>query len=72
MTKLEPDRDSVILNEAQRSRRIPQSYHLLSPRDLIRSLAVRSACGLPVHVAASLAAPFSTSVGMTGFSALGN
>ncbi len=35
-------------------------------RDLIRSLPIRSAFSLPVHVAASLAAPFSTSLGMTG------
>jgi hypothetical protein len=34
-------------------------------RDLIRSLAVRSASGLPVHVAASPAAPFSTSLRLT-------
>ena len=34
-------------------------------RDLIRSLPIRSAFSLPVHVAASLAAPFSTSLGMT-------
>jgi hypothetical protein len=31
-------------------------------RDLIRSLAIRSVSGLPVHVAASPAAPFSTSL----------
>ena len=37
----------------------------VTPRDLIRSLAVRSASGLPVHVAASPATPFSTSLGMT-------
>ena len=34
------------------------------PRDLIRSLPVRSASGLPVYVAASRAAPFSSSLGM--------
>jgi hypothetical protein len=34
-------------------------------RDLIRSLPVRSAFGLPVYVAASQAAPFSPSLGMT-------
>jgi len=34
-------------------------------RDLIRSLPVRSATGLPVHVAASPTAPFSTTLGMT-------
>jgi hypothetical protein len=34
-------------------------------RDLIRSPPVPSASGLPVYVAASPAAPFSTSVGMT-------
>ena len=34
-------------------------------RDLIRSLPVRSASGLPVYLAASPAARFSTSVGMT-------
>ena len=33
--------------------------------DLIRSLPVRSTSGLPVYVAASLTAPFSTSLGMT-------
>jgi aminopeptidase N len=37
----------------------------VTSRDLIRSLPVRSAFGLPVHVAASPAAPFSTSLGMT-------
>ena len=37
----------------------------LAPQGLIRSLPVRSASGLPVHVAASPAAPFSTSLGMT-------
>lgn len=36
------------------------------PRSFIRSLTVRSAFGLPVHVAASQVAPFSTSLGMTG------
>jgi anthranilate synthase component II len=35
------------------------------PRDLIRSLPARSASGLAVYVAASPAAPFSTSLGMT-------
>jgi hypothetical protein len=35
------------------------------PRDLIRSLSIRSACGLPVHIAASPVAPFSTSLNMT-------
>src|SRR5437867_12349038 len=34
-------------------------------RDLIRSPPARSAFGLSVHVAASRAAPFSTSLGMT-------
>jgi hypothetical protein len=34
-------------------------------RDLIRSLPVRSASGLPIYVAASPAAPFSTLLGMT-------
>jgi hypothetical protein len=34
-------------------------------RDLIRLLPVRSASGLSVYVAASPAAPFSTSLGMT-------
>ncbi len=34
-------------------------------RDLIRSLPVRSAFGLPVYVSASPAAPFSTTIGMT-------
>ena len=38
---------------------------LIVPKDLIRSLPVRSASGLPVHVAASPAAPFSTNLGMT-------
>jgi hypothetical protein len=47
----------VILSGAQRSRIL---------RGLIRSLPVRLAFGPPVHVAASLAAPFSTSLGMTG------
>src|SRR4029077_5443483 len=36
-----------------------------SPRDLIRSPLAPSAYGLPVYVAASPAAPFSTSLGMT-------
>src|SRR5260370_35162605 len=35
-------------------------FLILIARDLIRSLLVRSASGLPVHVAASPAAPFST------------
>src|SRR6266850_263064 len=35
-------------------------FLILTARDLIRSLLVRSASGLPVHVAASPAAPFST------------
>jgi hypothetical protein len=34
-------------------------------RDLIRSLPIRSAFGLAVDVAASLAGPFSTTLGMT-------
>src|SRR5436190_15399036 len=34
-------------------------------RDLMRSLPVRAAFGLPVHLAASLAARFATSLGMT-------
>ena len=38
---------------------------LTTMKDLIRSLPVRSAFGLPVDVAASPAAPFSTSLGMT-------
>jgi len=37
----------------------------LAPQGLIRSLPVRSASGLPVHVAASPAGPFSTPFGMT-------
>ena len=56
----------IILNEAQRSRRIPQINPWVTLRDLIRSLPVRSASRHPVHVAASPAAPFSTSLGMTG------
>jgi hypothetical protein len=34
-------------------------------RDLIRSLPVRLAFGVPVYVAASQPAPFSTPLGMT-------
>ena len=44
----------------ERSRESPLQDAKLTPRDLIRSLPARSACGLPVDVAASLAAPFST------------
>ena len=44
---------------------IPWSCLEVLLRDLIRSLPARLACGLPVHVAASLAAPFSTLLGMT-------
>src|SRR5437660_12588584 len=40
-------------------------YSFFRVRDLIRSLPVRSASGLPVYLAASPAARFSTSVGMT-------
>jgi hypothetical protein len=43
----------------------PEACLLVTQRALIRSLPVRSASGLPVHVAASPAAPFSTSLGMT-------
>ena len=39
--------------------------HRIRTRDLICSLPVRLAFGLPVHAAASLAAPFSTSLEMT-------
>jgi len=56
---------AVILSEAKRSRRISLRYRRVTQRDLIRSLPVRSASGLRVHVAASPAAPFSTSLGMT-------
>src|SRR5206468_10813095 len=38
---------------------------LLKSRDLVRSLPIRSTSGLPVYVAASPAAPFSTPLGMT-------
>jgi hypothetical protein len=55
----------VILSEAQQSRRIPRINQWVTLRDLIRSLPVRSASGHPVHGAASPAAPFSTSLGMT-------
>ncbi len=48
----------------KRSRDI--SRHIEIIRDLIRSLPVRSAFGLPVYVAASPAVSFSTSLGMTG------
>jgi hypothetical protein len=40
--------------------------HRIRTRDLICSVPVSLAFGLPVHVAASLAAPFSTSLEMTG------
>jgi hypothetical protein len=52
-----------MLSEAERSRNI--SKFQIKVRDLIRSLPVRSTSGLPVHVAASPAAPFSNSLGMT-------
>ena len=55
----------VILSGAQQSRRIPRINQWVTLRDLIRSLPVRSASGHPVHVAASQAAPFWTSLGMT-------
>ena len=45
--------------------RHPVAFPWVTPPDLIRSLPARSACGLSVHAAASLAAPFSTSLGMT-------
>jgi hypothetical protein len=41
------------------------NYRGFLPRDLIRSLPVRSASGLFVHVAASPAASFSTALEMT-------
>jgi predicted RNA-binding protein with PUA-like domain len=41
-------------------------------RDLIRSLPVRSASDLPVYVAASPVAPFSTSLGMTAIMYVAN
>ncbi|PYL68403.1 MAG: hypothetical protein DMF20_00840 [Verrucomicrobia bacterium] len=41
-----------------------QDIARVAPRDLIRSLPNRSACGLPVHVAESPVAPFSTSLRM--------
>ena len=47
--------------------RHPVALSSVRLRDLIRSLPVRSASGLPVHVAAPQAAPFSTSLGMTIF-----
>src|SRR5882757_2423878 len=50
----------------------PAELREVMQRDLIRSLPVRSASGLPVHVAASPAAPFSTSLGMTRAYADGN
>jgi GTPase len=53
----------VILSEVEGSRGTTST---VSPRDLIRSRPVRSASGLPVHVTASPATPFSTSLGMTG------
>src|SRR6058998_1587220 len=46
--------------EVEISLNIPETV-----RDLIRSLPVRSAYGLPVDVAASPAVPFSTSLEMT-------
>jgi hypothetical protein len=52
---------SVLLSEVEGSLEI----RLVRPRDLIRSLPVGSAFGLPVHVAASPATPFSTALGMT-------
>jgi hypothetical protein len=52
-----------MLSEAERSRNI--SKFQIKVRDLMRSLPVRSTSGLPVYVAASPAAPFSTSLGMT-------
>src|SRR4030095_773395 len=55
----------VILSAAQRSRRIPWRYLELLPQDLIRPPPVPSAPVLPVDVAASPAAPFSTPLGMT-------
>src|SRR6476620_7302555 len=49
----------------ERSRDIPRRSLRAMPRGLIRPLPVRSAFGLPVHVAASPPAPFSTPLGMT-------
>src|SRR4029453_341864 len=46
-------------------RRIPRNCLRILPRDLFGSLPMRSAAGLPVHVAVSLAAPFLTSLGIT-------
>jgi len=40
-------------------------------RDLIRSVPVRSACGLPVYIAAFLAAPFSTEPVLSNVEGLG-
>jgi FOG: TPR repeat len=53
---------AVIPSEVEESRRKTSK---LTQRGLIRSRPVRSAFGLPVHVAASPVAPFSTSLGMT-------
>ena len=49
----------------------PVAISSVVPRDLIRSLPVRSACGLPVHVAASPAAPFSTELVLSEAEGLG-
>jgi hypothetical protein len=62
-----PDENTVILSEAQRSRKIPLRCLKVIPRDLIRLLPVRSASGSPIHVTAFQAVPFSTSLGMTAF-----
>jgi tetratricopeptide (TPR) repeat protein len=56
---------AVIPSVAKRSRGTPRNTPMATRRDLIRSLPVRSASDLPVYVAASPAAPFSTSIGMT-------
>jgi hypothetical protein len=55
---------ATIFRHVERSRDIPLQ-NVKQFRDLIRSLPVRSACGLPVHVAASRAAQFSSPLAMT-------
>jgi hypothetical protein len=53
---------TVILSEPPKD---PVETRMITPPGFDRSLPVRSAFGLPVHVAASPAAPFSTPLGMT-------
>ncbi len=50
----------------ERSRDISLQNPMAVPRDLIPSLSIRSACGLPVHVAASPACSILDFADMTG------